>query len=214
MIGWFMNMSLSAHWCWEKFSALAVLERTSWEKWEKRGKGRERDDLPPRSKMSSGRNSAEQDDVPLSCLTPLNQLHMGRGHSLNKTRSFLLSHQWKRIPISCLQVGLVTGSNRSWDREVLRDRKLFQRWKKRWKQRREAKRMNAWWFTQRLWSDRGSRMCEGSYGRDDLLESLMRGTLLSMCLPGPVTFHFRLPSPNTCAAHPKWSWKRIESRCF
>lgn len=48
--------------------------------------------------------------------------------------------------------------------------------------------MDAWWFPLSLIWQRGLWMCEGSYGRDDLLEAAMSGILLSMCLPGSVTF--------------------------
>ncbi len=43
-----------------------------------------------------------------------------------------------------------------------------------------------------IWQ-RGLWTCEGSYGRDDLLDVVMSGILLSMCLPGSVTFDFNLP---------------------
>lgn len=45
-------------------------------------------------------------------------------------------------------------------------------------------------------------MCEGSYRGDDLLDTVMRGISLSMCLPGKVTFDSSFP-PHFFEAYPK-----------
>lgn len=139
---------------------------------------------------------------------------MSGGHGLNKPRSSLLSHQWKHILVACmafcLHVNLV---NR---RETISEAESCWEIKNRFGEKKKGRiptktegrgqmygcvmiHQSLIW-QRRLWT------CEGSYGGDDLLEAAMSGILLSMCLPGSVTFDFN-PPPNTCEAHPKWSWQ-------
>lgn len=43
-------------------------------------------------------------------------------------------------------------------------------------------------------------VCEASYGRDDLLDTVMSGISLSTCLPGSVTFDFSLSKHSRSSA--------------
>lgn len=137
---------------------------------------------------------------------------MGWGHGLDKPRSFLLSHRWKHIPVSSLSAWNDWFQDKKWDWAALRDKKQ-PRWGEkikegyRWKQRKEAKCMDAWWFTEVF--DLTERVT-------DVWGKLWKRWFVRGCDEWNFTVHvparigylwLQTPHPDTCEAHPKWSWQ-------
>lgn len=126
---------------------------------------------------------------------------MTEGHGLNKPRSSLLSHQWKHILVTCtasrLHVSLVNRNETISETESCWEIKnrFGEKKKGRIQMKTEGRGQmyGCVMIHQSLIWQRGLWTCEGSYGGDDLLEAVMRGILLSMCLPGSVTFDFNPP---------------------
>lgn len=134
---------------------------------------------------------------------------MSRGQGLNKRRAFLLSLQRETRP--CCMHRLINGKGQRWGVRV----RGVERQKAVSKERKEMK-----WQTKRpnvqmcddsqktlIWRG-GSRMCEESQERDDLLEAAMSEVLLCVWQNWlPLTSAPSRHPQTLVKPHPKWSWE-------